>query len=498
MVEVLKKQSVQDKVEKGILGLKYTGGTSYGNIYEDKRADFTFPKSIETFQYMAQDSTIAASNNIIDVMIGKVDWGFQVPDNATGKQKKAAEFLNFCMNHMEGTWKSFIEEVGSYRVYGFHIAEKVWREITPEESRKFSGKMTWKKLPTRSQSTIAGWKFDDRVRELKSVKQDINGLTNIYRIRTDETGLIDLPVKDILLFSYKKRRGNPEGESPLKSCFQPWTYKKTAENYEAIMLAKDLGGIPVIGIDANYLAKAQEDPNSPEAAVLETLQTNAENLHAGDSTYYIKPISYTDSGKELFTFELKGIEGSGGKNYSTRDIINGKQLEILMIYLADVLKLGSESTGSYALAENKNNLLAFGVQNHLQFIVDVIQEQLVPQTLKVNGFDLKREEYPVLTYSDLDEEDIDQLGKLVQRLASTNMIPRTKETVNEILERSGFKYRLQDGDVEKDNLFTANTVHPEIFSDNESGASEGMESGLPSGTGDSLGNNSSVNLDNKA
>ena len=92
MAKVLKKESVQDKVEKGILGLKYTSGTSYGNVREDKRADFTFPKSIETFQYMSQDSTIAASNNIIDVMIGKLDWKFDVPDDATGKQKKAAEF----------------------------------------------------------------------------------------------------------------------------------------------------------------------------------------------------------------------------------------------------------------------------------------------------------------------------------------------------------------------------------------------------------------------
>jgi len=495
MVEVLKKQSVQDKVEKGILGLKYTGGTSYGNIYEDKRADFTFPKSIETFQYMSQHSTIAAANNIIDIMIGKVDWKFEVPDNATGKQKKAAEFLNFCMNHMDHSFKSFIEEVGSYRIYGFHIAEKVWKEITPKESKKFSGKMAWKKLPTRSQSTIQGWKFDDKVRELESVKQDINGLTNVYRISTDETGLINLPVKDILLFSYKKRRGNPEGESPLKGCYQPWCYLKTIESYQATGIAKDMGGIPVMGIDANWLSKAQEDSTSTEATALATIIENMENLHAGSATHMIIPVLYSDSGKPLFTFELQGVQGNG-KTYDTSEIIRAKQLEILMVYLADVLKLGSDSTGSYALAESKNNLLSFAIQYHLEFIIDVIQEQLVEQTLKVNGFDLKKEDYPVLTHTPTDEIDLDSLSKFLQRLGSVNLFPRTMESINSVMEKSGFDVRLTEKDIDPDREWTAKTLYDGIFTNNESGASEGMESGMNSGTGNSLGNNSEVNSDN--
>jgi len=497
MVEVLKKQSVQDKVEKGILGLKYTGGTSYGNIYEDKRADFTFPKSIEVLQYMSQHPVIAASNNLIDILIGKVQWKFEVPDDATGKQNEANRMLNFFKDNMSHSWKSFITEALSYKIYGFHVAEKVWKEITPQESRKFAGKLGWKKLATRSQSTIQGWKFDEKVRELKSIKQNINGLSNIYQIRTDETGLIDLPVDKVLLFSYKKTRGNPEGHSPLIDCYQSWVYIKQIEALEIVGKNKQLGGVPVMSMDANWLAKAQEDPSSPEAAVLETLQTNMENLHAGESTFMIVPSQWSDSGKPLFDFKLLGIDGSAAQD-NTRDIINGKQLEMLMVFLTDILRIGNENTGSFSLAESKQNLTSFGVENHLQFIVDVIQEQLVPQTLKINGFDLPKNQHPVLTYTDLDNENIDEIGKLVQRLASTNMIPRDFRLINEILERSGFKYRLSKSDTMKGKEFSAMIPYDEIFTNNESGASEGMESGLPSGTGDSLGNNSSVNLDNKA
>lgn len=496
MAKVVKKLSVKDKVEQGILGLKFTDGVNYGTIYEDKRSDFRFPKSISTFQYMAQHPVIAASNNLIDILIGKVKWKFDVPDDATIKQKEANRMLNFFMNNMDHSWKSFINEVLSYKIYGFHVAEKVWKEVSSSESKKFAGKMGWKKLTTRSQSTIQGWKFDENVRELESIKQSIEQLTNIYNIKTDDTGLIDLPIDKVILFSYKKTRGNPEGYSPLKDCYQSWTYLKTIESYQATGVAKDMGGVPVMGIDATWLAKAQEDPTGTEGVALETIQENLENLHAGESTYFIKPIAYTDTGKELFSFELKGIEGTAGKTYDTSKIIRTKQLEILMVFLTDILVLGNENHGSFSLAESKQNLTSFGIENHLQFIVDVIQEQLVDQTLKINGFDLPKEQYPVLTYSDLDNESIDELGKLVQRLASTNMIPRTTEVINEVLERGGFKYKLTDSDVDPDRKCKANIPYPEIFTSNESGASEGMENGLNSGTGDSLGNNSAINSDN--
>ena len=490
----LKKQSIKDTpntVENGWLGLS----VSSGNIYEDKRADFKFPQSIKTFDYMRQDPVIAAANNIIDIMICKVDWSFYVPDNATLKEKAARDFLNWCMNNMEHTWKYFIEEVGSYRIYGFSVFEKIYREV---KYGKYSGKFSWKKLPIRSQNTIHEWVFDDNKRNLLGFRQSLEGLDNIYKIKTDEYGLIYLPCEKIILFSYKGRKGNPEGHSPLKDCYQPWTYKKTIESYEAVGVAKDLGGVPVLGVDATWLAKAQENSSSSEGQVLATLTEYMQNLHAGEQTYMILPIAYNDIGKELFTFELIGVDG-GGKQYNTRDIINGKQLEILMLYLADILNLGHTSSGSLALAENKQNLLSYGIEYHLGFIKDVIDFQLIPQTLRVNGWgDLPFERMPKLTHTDLEEEDIDQLGKFIQRIASVNFLPRTKEVVNEILSKGKIKYELQDGDVKADRDCKANILYEEIFSENESGASEGMEEGLNSGTGAASVNNTAINMDNKA
>lgn len=239
-------------------------------------------------------------------------------------------------------------------------------------------------------------------------------------------------------------------------------------------IAKDNGGIPVIGVDVNMLSKAQEDPTSPEASLISNLEQAAANLHAGDKTYIITPLDYDDSGKPLYSFELKGITG-GGKQYDSNAVIQRKQNEILWIYLADVLKLGTDSHGSFSLADSKNALLAFAIEHHLQLIADVINEDLVKQTLEINGIFLEDEFIPKITYGDLDEVDFDNFSKLIQRLSSVGMLPRTLETVNEILEKSGFKHRLTQEDLDKESELDSNVLSNELFPNSESKSGEGNE-----------------------
>ena len=476
------------QTERGYLGLQ----TTAGRIHEDDRSVFQWPNNIATFQKMSRDPIISAANNILDIMISKVPWTVEVKNDASDSEKRARDFIEFCQNNMESTWKSTIEEIGSYRIYGYHVAEKVWKRVREGE---WEGKFKWKYLPTRSQTTIDKWNFDSKKRSLKSVEQNLNNLTDIYGLKTNGFGTVTIPRSKFLLFTYGMRRGNPEGNSPLKACYQPWKYKKIIEDYEAVSVAKDLGGVPILQIDSTWLEQAQSDPTGDKGKQLQQLKDSLADLHAGESTYLILPLAYDNSGKELTKFQLKGVEGSG-KQMSTRDIISGKQLEILMVYLADVLKLGNDSHGSFALAENKNTLLAYGIEHHLQLIADVFNNDLIPHTMKVNGWDMPKERMPKVVFKDPTAESLDEIGKLVQRLASVNMLPRVKETVNSILQRSGFDYQVSDKDVESSDMFTANTLYPEIFSENESRSGDGMEEGNPSGTGGANSNNSSLNQDN--
>lgn len=447
------------KNEVGYTGLSQVNG----RIYEEIRNELTYPNNIITYKKMAADPIIKSANNILDIMISRVEWNFKTNQDSSQESKDAAEYLNWCMKNLSDghTWKSTIEEISSYRIYGFHIAEKIYERV---KKGKYSGKYKWKKLATRSQDTVDKWLYSDDGRNLLGIEQNLSYI--LHRTKGKQVGSVEIPKNKFLHFRYGTRRDNPEGDSPLKGCYIPWKYKTLIEEYEAVGIAKDLGGVPVIGIDVEMLSKAQQDPNGPEASIVSQLHQSAASLHAGDKTFITVPVAYTDTGKELFTFDLVGING-GGKQYNTNDIIQRKQNEIFWIYLADVLKLGTDSHGSFALADSKNVLLAFAIDHHLQLISDVINKDLVPQTLALNGIYLDEEDMPFISYGDLDEVDLDNFSKLIQRIASTGYLPKTKEIINEILDKAGFDFRIDSNTSEEDFI--------NMFPDSKSRSGDGMK-----------------------
>jgi len=472
------------KSEQGYIGLNHINGI----VLEEARKELRWPQSVKTYKKMMYDPTIAAANNVIDIMLGRVNWKFVPPDKKNKKAVQAADFLNWCMNNMQDqTWSEFINEVGSYRIYGYHISEKVYGRV---KEGKYEGSYHWRKLATRSQDTVYKWLFDNNGRELIGFEQSLTQLTNAAQgmpLKGVSGGVIPIPRNKFMLFRYGTRRSNPEGASLLNGAYIPWKFKSIIEEYEAVGVAKDLGGIPQLGIDVGWLSKAAEDPNSQEAAVIAQLERDAANLHAGSQTHIIMPIAYNQSGKPLFEFKIVGVEG-GGKQYDTDDIIKRKQNEILMLYLADVLKLGNDGSGSFALSESKNDLLALAIEKHLKLIADVINNDLVPQTLIINGMFLDKEDMPKLTYSDLDEVDYDNFSKLIQRVASVSYLPRTPQVINEILEKSGFEYRV-DPDAELDtSVFPAEMASQS--GDGLKGAGDGASKNL------SGKDNSSANVEN--
>lgn len=400
--------------------------TVSGYIYEEANRDLRWPQAGKTFTRMAYDSTIASVLQVIALLISNGDWHIEAPEEGSEESKTAAEFLTWCMNNMEDmSWNEFIWEVISYLQFGFHISEKVYTQV---KTGKWAGKYKWKSLPTRSQESISKWIFNDDESSLVAVEQNIT-----YIGKSATKGIVKIPRNKFMHFRYNGRRGNPEGNSPLKGCYSAWKYKTLIEEYEAVGVAKDLGGIPVLGVDVDYLSKASSDPTSVEAQVIQRMQQDAANLHAGEQSYVMVPLAYDDKGKELFKFDLKGVDG-GGKQYNTDDIIKRKQNEMLTVFLADVLKLGQDGVGSYALSDSKNNLLTLAINSHLRMIADVINKDLIPQTLALNGILLEEEDMPKIKCGDLEDRDLDILSKFIQRCVSAGAISVDKNLDDSLRE----------------------------------------------------------------
>ncbi len=115
------------------------------------------------------------------------------------------------------------------------------------------------------------------------------------------------------------------------------------------------------------------------------------------------------------------------------------------------------------VAGSKTSIMAMAIEARLREIADTLNNDLVPQTFALNGWN--DSELPKFTYSDLDEEDIDEFGKLVQRVFSVNAIEFDREIANIIRERGfGATPYEKDKPIQKD-----------LLPNNESGAGEGME-----------------------
>ena len=90
-----------------------------------------------------------------------------------------------------------------------------------------------------------------------------------------------------------------------------------------------------------------------------------------------------------------------------------------------VLALGSNSQGSFSLAENSTNLLGLFIQN----VFTVIQsdfEKAIKLLWEMNGADLAK--LPALEFDDVDERDLKVFAEAWSKLVTTGAVSNNAET----------------------------------------------------------------------
>lgn len=432
-----------------------------GRVYEESQEELRFPESIRTFNKMSFDSSISAARSVFGMFIRKTNI-MAIPKEGQEKNKKAiknAEFINWQLdNFEEHSWRQVVTDIMTYDLYGFSIMEMLFEQMKEGE---FNGLFRVKDLSPRAQASLNKWIWSDDGRKLLGFEQNIRNINGRHIINGGTIGgvsTVKIPIKKCLLFSYNATKDNPQGNSPLKGCYVTWKFKCLLEDYEATGVAKDMAGMPVFGIDKDVLIKARTDPSSSEAVLVNYLETAGANMHAGEQNFLVNPIAYDERGKPLFSFELTGVQGAS-KSFDLDQIIKRRQNEILMAYFADVLKLGQDGVGSYALADSKTNLLGHAVEDHLDFILETFQRQFIKTIADLNGWSAK--DTPVLIAEDIEDRDLDSLGKYIQRVISVGAMSADQD-LDAALRKAG-------------NLPSADYTKPISGAENNSRAGDGMK-----------------------
>ena len=401
----------------GVGGLKL----SSGKIEEEFLDELQWPDAGKVYQEMASnDAVVGGCLYLIETMARRAHWHVRPASQEAG-DIEAADFLESCMNDMRGQpWDAFICDALSMLVYGFSFHEIVYktRRGPQERDSKFwskytDGRIGWQCLPIRSQASLDEWVADENTGVIQAFRQDPGtvGLNAPAK---------DIPLEGNLLFVTRANRGNPEGWSLLRRAYRSWYFKRYIEELEGIGVERGLAGIPVLAPppDINLLDK----DNPQMVSMLQWSQDLVQDLRQDMNHGVVLP--NTD-----WKLTLMGIDGST-TGLDTDKIIRRHEYRIASSMLSDLILIGADSTGSFSLADTKQNTLISSLQTICNSIASVLNDQAVPTLFALNNWNL--EQFPTIIVDDLKQPSASDVA-LILRSFKTDFT-RNQKLFNYLLD----------------------------------------------------------------
>lgn len=432
----------EEKARKTVPREIGASGISSANnqIFESEMVpDLRFPYSIKTFQEMKSDSIIAGALTMIKQFMRKVDWGVEPYGGmkATDEDKRKAEIIEKALfKDMKRSFDQVITDICSFIENGFAFFEPTYQVS--------NGLILWKDIAARHASTIKGFKFDNHG-YLKSIEQYKINTENGY-LNTHST--VEIPVSRLLHFRTDSEKNNPLGRSLLKNPYRAWYFKTKLEEHEAIGVEREMNGLPLIKIPSEYFAA---DPNEdPESyAVLQEFIKMGRNARNNEQACVIHPSDTDEAGKEMFSFEL--ISSNGTRSLDTSKIIERYDYRIAQSLISDFLLIGSGSSGSFALSDNKISSFVKSLEAYLEVIAEQFNRIAIPRVYEMNGWDSDR--VCQLTHKPIGSATISELGDFLDK-ADAFLTP--DETLENALRK---RADLPERDVEKEYIDKPTATH---------------------------------------
>ena len=399
--------SVPAHIELGVTGLKRFSGV----VDEEFLPALRGRKAIQIYREMSQnDSIVGALLFAVDKLIREAEWKVTPPDQ-TPESREAAEFLESNMHDMSHSWGDFVTEIMSMLTYGWSWHELVYkRRVGPwEKDAKYRSKYTdnrigWRKLPIRAQETWFRWVFDDT-----------GGIRAMVQMAPPSYQAVVIPIEKSLLFRTNISKGNPEGQSILRTAYRSWYFKKRLEEFEGIGVERDLAGMPVARVPADYLSAAK---GTKQEAVVAGFRKMVRGVRRDENEGLVIPTQYDpDTKQPLFDFEL--MSAGGSRQFDTNSIIQRYEQRILMTVLADFILVGHQSTGSYSLHTDKTGIFRAAMNAVTDAVADTLNRHAVPRLFELNAW--KPDELPKIEVSEIDPPDLQQLAALISATAGAGM-----------------------------------------------------------------------------
>jgi hypothetical protein len=422
---------------KKILGVA-GDNTSNGQI----RADEFLPelrgkKAIRKYREMRDnDSTIGAVMYATEQVLRDVDLKV-MPANDTPQAKKEAEFVESILDDMDHTLDDHVAEALSSLSYGFAWFEVIYKRRTGPTTRsdkgrsKYSdGRMGVRKIAIRAPWTISRFDVDNQTGDVLGIYQDGSRYNNTNYI----------PTRKSLYYRTTSLNGDPAGRTILRNAYTSYEYVNNLQSIEAIAVERELAGIPVARIPAEYLSG---DATAAQSGFVNNLQGILRDVKFNEQGYIILPSdTYPDKDGAPTNHKLVDVElmsSNGTRNIDIDPVVRRYQHDIARSVLSEFLMLGGGNTGSYALSKSKTDLFLRALESYIQAIVDVLNKQLVERLWELNG--LKYDLMPQIVAGDVAPHDLREIAGFLRNLNGADInVSDHPEVIQDLMDIAELRY----------------------------------------------------------
>jgi len=429
-------KKLSESAAKATLGVA-GDNTTNGQI----RADEFLPelrgkKAIRKYREMRDnDSTIGAVMYAVEQILRDVELKVK-PANDSDAAKAEKDFVLSIFDDMDHSLDDHIAEAISNLSYGFSWNEVVYKrrvgptERSPKKRSKYTdGRIGVRKIAARAPWTISKFDVDQKTGEVLGVEQEVGFMGGKNYIPTNKS----------LYYRTTSLNGDPSGRSILRNAYTSYEYLNNLQSIEAIAVERELAGIPVARIPAEYLSG---DASAAQSGFVANLQQILRDVKFNEQGYIVLPSdTYPDKDGAPTSQKLVDIElmsSSGSRNINIDPIVRRYQHDIARSMLSEFLLLGSQG-GSYALSKSKTDLFLRALESYIQAIVDVLNKQLVERLWELNG--LSYDLMPTIEAGDVAPHDLREIAAFLRNLNGANIdVSSHPEVIQDLMDIAELDY----------------------------------------------------------
>lgn len=387
-------------------------------------------KGIKIFEEMMKDEEIASCIEALKIMRLSSGWEI-VAASDEEKDREIAEFVEWNLKNIEGSFEADLFEIMGALEYGISISEKVFGIV---KKGKWKDKIYLKALKSKNPKYFNIWTDDfDNILE--------NGVVNISSVDYGK----QYPVEKFVIYTFRKQFENVFGVSRIRVLYDLWYLKQLWTRAWGIYLEKFGHPVPVGKYPRGYDKELREK-------IFEAIKSiKLETAIMIPNDVEIDFITTQD------------------KSAPFKEAIEYVNSQIRKVILGQTLTTDTRGVGSYSLGRVHFDILMMYLEQLGKDVASkAINQQVVRYIVDYNFNDV--EDYPEFRFKPLVQQDIEKMidkyyegvkngvikpiSEDEERLREWLGLPKRKVKENEVLEINQTTEKFEEVVDHKGKIFT--------------------------------------------